>query len=158
MAGVETRDGAVSAMSELPGRYTIELSKHGYSEDELNQIYELGRFLLENGQHKRAEAIFNGLNEVVPEFAPAWLGAAYLQIVNANYDAAIHSARQALRAEPQMIEAMLYLIVCLATSGDFNAAGTYLGEVGEKIDSGAADDPKLIRVFKAQLARYQSRS
>ena len=144
-------------MSSLPERYSMDVAKHGYSEDEINQLYEFGRFMLENGQYKRAEAIFNGLTEVVPGFAPGWLGAAYLQIIAKDYDAATVSARHAVRTDPQLVEATLYLIVCLLTGGDLNGAGTLLGEIGEKVDSGAIDNPNCIRLFKAQLARYQSR-
>ena len=58
---------------------------------------------------------------------------------------------------PDFTEAMLFLATCLLTNGDYNAAGTYLGEVGEKIESGMVDSPTVIRFFKGQLARFQNR-
>ena len=145
-------------MAELPQRRSpSEILKRGYSDEEINHIYELGRFYLENGDLRRAEAILLGLTEVAPEFSAAWLGMSYIHMQSKNYDPAIYTARQALRVEPNAVEAILFLVTCLLTAGDFNSAGTYLGEVGEMIDSGAVDDPNVVRFYGAQLARYQSR-
>jgi tetratricopeptide (TPR) repeat protein len=141
-------------VAERPGG---EIAPRGYSEDEVAHIYELGRFHLENGDTRRAEAIMTGLNEVAPNFAPAWLGTSYLNILNRSYDTALAAARSALRINPEMPEALLYLVACLLTTGDVQSAGTYLGEIGERIESGAIDRPDLIRFYRGQLARFQSR-
>jgi len=143
---------------DLPQRRSpSEILKRGYTDEELGHLYELGRFFLESGDLRRAEVVLTGVTEVAPEFAPAWLGVAYINIQNKNMDGAIFSARQALRVEPGLVEAILYLATCLLTTGDLNAAGTYLGEVGEMIESGGVDDANVIRFYKAQLARFQSR-
>ncbi len=134
-----------------------DLVRRGYSDDELSHIYELGRFSLENGDTRRAETIMVGLNEVAPEFAPAWLGMCCIHTFNKNYDGALHAARQALRADSESVEAMLYLVCCLLSTNDFNSAGSYLGEVGERIEAGAVDNPNILRFYKAQLARYENR-
>lgn len=144
-------------MAAAPEKISTDLIKRAYSDDEIAHIYELGRLFLENGSVKQAETIMTGLTEVVPDFAPAWLGLCYIHIQDKNNDAAIYAARQACRVDPELTEAMLFLSSCLLTSGDYNSAGTYLGEVGDKIDSGAVDNPNIIRFFKAQLARYQAR-
>lgn len=120
-------------------------------------MYELGRFSLENGDLRRGEAILTGISEVAPDFAPAWLGLSYIHIQNRNLDSAVHCARSALRAEPELVEASIFLIVCLLSMGDFPAAGTYLGEIREKIDAGRAISPEAMRLYKMQLARYQNR-
>lgn len=138
-------------------RVPSELLKRGYSDEELAHIYELGRFSLENGDLHRGEAIVSGLCEIAPDYAPAWLGLAYVHIQNKNFDSAVHCARSALRADPELVEAALYLISCLLSMGDFAAAGTYLGEIREKIDSGRVLGQDLVRLYKMQLARYQSR-
>lgn len=137
-------------------RRPSELLKRGYSEEEIANIYELGRFCLENGDFRRAEVIFKGVTAVAPDFAPAWLGKAYLNTHNKNYDEAVEAARQALRVEPDSVVAMLFLVACLLTVGDLNSAGTYLGEVSECIENTSAH-PNVVRFFKAQLARYQTR-
>ena len=134
-----------------------EAVRGGYTEDEISHIYELGRLHLENGNIVQAEVIMHGLNEVAPGFSAAWLASSYIAIQHKDYEAAMHAAAQALRANPDSTEAVLYLSACLMTSGDFNSAGTYLGEVGEKIDTGLVDNPNFIRFYKAQLARYQTR-
>ena len=141
----------------LKERSTAEVPRRGYSEEELSHIYELGRFCLENGEFRRAEAIMSGLNEVAPEFGPAWLGTCYIHTQSKNFDAAVHAARQALRADSESIEAMLFLVCCLLTTKDFNAAGSYLGEVGERFESGGVEKPNLLRYYRTQLARYQNR-
>jgi tetratricopeptide (TPR) repeat protein len=134
-----------------------EAVKGGYSDEEIAHIYELGRLYLENGCLLQAEVIMHGLNEVCPDFAAAWLATSYISIQNKDHDNAIFAAKQALRINPEFTEATLYLVACLMTTGDYNSAGTYLGEVGEKIDSGGVDNPNVTRFFKAQLARYQNR-
>ncbi|NLF25378.1 MAG: tetratricopeptide repeat protein [Deltaproteobacteria bacterium] len=134
-----------------------ELLKRGYSEDEISHIYELGRLFLENGEVRRAEAIFQGLTEIAPEFPAGWLGLSYVGIQNKNLDDAIFAARQALRLDPEFNEALLYLVCCLLSIGDYTTAGTYLGELGEKIEGGAITHPNMIRFYKAQLMRYQNR-
>ena len=137
-------------------RRPSELLKRGYSEEELANIYELGRFCLENGDFRRAEVIFNGVTAVAPDFAPAWLGKAYLHTQGRNFDEAVEASRQALRVEPDSVVAMLFLVTSLLTVGDYNSAGTYLGEVSERMES-ANLHPNVVRFFKAQLARFQTR-
>lgn len=138
-------------------RLGSEIVKRGYSDEEIANIYELARFSLENGDWHRAEAIASGLVEVAPDFAPAWLSLAYIRIQNKAYEAAIQAASQALRVNPELAEAQLFLVACLLTTGDYNSAGTYLGEVGERIESGQVRDPNVIRFYRTQLARFQSR-
>ena len=138
-------------------RAMSEILKRGYSDEEVNCIYELARFFLENGDLRRAETIFQGLTEVAPDYAPGWLGMAYIQIYNKEWDAAIAATRSALRVEPRSAEGLLYLTACLLTQGDFHTAGSHLGEVGDLIENGSVENPAISRFYKAQLARYQSR-
>ena len=142
---------------ELPSRKKNDPSRRGYSVDEVADIYRLGKLWLETGQHKRAEALLHGLNEVVPDFAPAWLGAAFLHAQDGEYQGALQASMNALRAEPEMVEAMLYVVATSLTLGDLSTAGTYLGEVGEAIESGKVVNQHAVRFYKMQLARYQAR-
>ncbi|MCO6431223.1 MAG: tetratricopeptide repeat protein [Deltaproteobacteria bacterium] len=144
-------------MDHAKDRSVPDQMRGGYSEEEVSSIYELGRIYLENGNLKAAEAIMQGLTEVVPDFSPAWLGLCYIQVFSNNYDAALLAARRAHTADPASPEALLFLISCLLSSGDYHAAGTYLGEIGEKIEGGGITDPEIVRFFRAQLARYQAR-
>lgn len=134
-----------------------EVPRRNYSDDEVRDIYKLGKLFLETGQHKRAEAIMAGLTEVAPDFAPAWLGVAYLRSASGNYDGALSAANHALRIDPKSTEAMLYLVAISLTSGDVATAGTYLGEVGEMVEQGKVKNQNVTRFFKMQLARYQLR-
>lgn len=134
------------------------LPRRGYSEEEIVDIFQLGRSWLETGYYRRAEVIMSGLNEVAPEYAPAWLATAYLKGVAGSYDAAFRAAKQALQCEPEGVEAMLYVAALGLTLGDFNTAGTYLGEAGERIEQGRVTNPHVPRFFKMQLARYQARA
>ena len=138
-------------------RRLSEVLKRGYSDTELTQLYELGRSFLENGQIKQAETIMSGLTTVAPEFLPAWLGLVYVLLHKKENDAALSAARHAHRLNPESDEATLYLITCLINTGDYNAAGTLLGEVGDRFTSGATDNQNLLRFYRAQLARYQAR-
>lgn len=138
-------------------RRLTDPNRRNYSDDEVNDIYKLGKLWLETGQHKRAEAIMSGLNEVAPDFAPAWLGTAFLRSVADNYDGALLAANNALRLEPESADAMLYVVAIAMTLGDVATAGTYLGEVGEAIEQGKVSNQNIIRFYKMQLARYQVR-
>lgn len=144
-------------MTAVRRRVTSEVIKRGYTDDEVLTIYELARFLLEAGDIRRAEAIILGLIEVVPEFSLAWLAQAYIQTAAKDYEGALESARQALKCEPDLVQAQMYLVVCAMILGDYNTAGTYLGEVGEKVENGEIFDQTIIRFFNAQLARFQQR-
>ena len=135
----------------------LEPTRRGYSDEEIGAIYELSRLLLESGNLRNAEPILIGLTEVAPLFAPAWLGLAYIHIQNNNLESAIYSARQALRNDQSSVEAMLFLISVLLSSGDINTAGSLLGEVQDKIEGGSVPNTDVVRFYKAQLARYQTR-
>jgi lipopolysaccharide biosynthesis regulator YciM len=141
----------IPARSRLPS----EVIRRGYSDEEISQIYELGRFFLENGSLRKAEAIMHGLTEIANEFTPAWLGMAFIHLQNKNVEGAANAARQALRLNSQSTEAMLFMVICSLAMADYNAAGTWLGEIREKIDGGIVLDHQLIRLYKAQLARFQ---
>lgn len=134
-----------------------DAGRRNYSDDEVNDIYKLGKLWLETGQHKRAEAIMSGLNEVAPDFAPAWLATSLLRSMAGNYDIALQAATNALRIDPQSAEAMLYIVALAMTMGDVATAGTYLGEVGEGIEQGTVRNHNVTRFYKMQLARYQAR-
>jgi hypothetical protein len=138
-------------------RRPAEAPRRKYSDDEVKDIYKLGKLWLETGQHKRAESIMTGLNEVASDFAPAWLGTAFLRSMSGNYDGALIAVNSALRIEPESAEAMLYLVAISMTIGDVSTAGTYLGEVGDAIEQGKVLNQNVIRFYKMQLARYQAR-
>lgn len=142
---------------DLPSRKASELSRRSYSREEVLDIYELGKLWLEAGQHKRAEAVMSGLNEVAPEFAPAWLGTAFLRGTQLDYEGVVAAATSALRLEADCVEAMLFIVIAALALKDSSMAGTYLGEVGDRIDQGLVSNPNVTRLYKMQLARYQNR-
>lgn len=145
-------------MGEVRARVPSEVLRRGYSDEELSHIYELARLYLEMGNVKSAEIILSGLVEVAPDFAPGWMGMAYIQMLSKNYEAASLAARNALRVVPGSPEALLYLVACLLTLGDFNSAGSFLGEIQEKIDTGVSLPQEVVRFYRMQLARYQNRA
>ncbi len=142
---------------DVPARQGGQVPRRSYSREEIVDIFELGRLWLETGQHRRAEAIMTGLNEVAPDFSPAWLATSFLRGVSGDHDGALQAAKLALRNEPESVEAMLYIAAISLTVADYSTAGTYLGEVGERIEQGKIVSPHVPRFFKMQLARYQSR-
>lgn len=128
-----------------------------YLENELDSIYELGRFFLENGDLRSAEVIMDGLNQVSPGFYPAWLAKSYVSLIDGALENALRCAEQAVKLAPQSVETLLYVVVCSLSCGDYNKAGTFLGEVGERVDKNEIDNPQLVRFYRAQLLRYQNR-
>lgn len=133
-----------------------EIVRKAYTDDELQHIYELARFHLENGSVKLAEVLLKGLVEVRPDYAFGWLALSYVRMMERDFDAGLEHARKALKCQPESAEAFLFQITCLLSLDDLNGAGTLLGEIGDRIDNGDLTNPNLVRFYRAQLARYQS--
>jgi hypothetical protein len=142
---------------DLPARKQSDPPRKSYSDEEVADIYALGRLLLESGNVRRAETVMTGLTEVAPHYAPGWLGIAYVKSISGSYDMALHAAKNALRAVPESVEAMLYVATLSLTLGDFSTAGTYLGEVGERIEQGKVASSSVQRLYRMQLVRFQTR-
>lgn len=136
-------------------RSPSEVIKRGYSEEEIDSIYALARRCIENGFLRKAERILRGLTSVAPDYVPALLGLAYLSHYHSNVDSAVDYLRQALTYDSASVQGVLMLAVFLLSSGDINTAGTYLGEIREKIESGIITDSNIIRLYKSQVARFQ---
>lgn len=136
---------------------TSGLVKREYSADEIELLYELARYHLENGRLRAADTILEGLVAVAPDCANAWLAKSYVAIVEHDYDAAIFAARQALRIEPNLSAANLFLASCFLRSEDYHAAGTHLGEVAELVESGTLNDRNLHRMYKMLLVKFQNK-
>ena len=140
-----------SAEKHLPS----ELLKRGYSNQEIGSIYELARLFMEGGDFRRAELILLGLREVSPDFAPARLALALVHYSKNEFELGIECVKQALKFIPGMPEAVLILAAGLMQLKEFNSAGTYLGELGERIEAGQIEEPKILRIYKALLLRYR---
>ncbi|MEY4701401.1 MAG: hypothetical protein RL326_1588 [Pseudomonadota bacterium] len=132
--------------------------RSSYSADEIVDIYALGKMWLETGQVRKAEVIMQGLNCVAPDFLPGWLGMSVVQSTLGNIEAALAAAQRALKIDPQSTQAMLCVVVASLNVNDMSTAGTLLGEVGELIDAQRVTDPNVTRLYKMQLARYQSKT
>jgi tetratricopeptide (TPR) repeat protein len=134
-----------------------EFLKRGYSLEEVEHIYALGRLYLESGNLRQASLIFDGLVDVVPHFTPALLARAIIALFQREYTDAADAAKRAFTADPHSVEALLLLVLSLFGLNDYNSAGTYLGEVRDAIESGNLTDKQLLRVYRMLLARYRSR-
>lgn len=146
-------------MTNLPReRATSEIVKRGYSNEELSHIFALARLHIESGALKAAETVLSGLNEVAPDFSPGWLGMAYLHLLQDNKEGAIAACRNSFRVDPESMEVLLFSIACALIDDDINAAGSFLGEVQERLDAGVDVPHDLVRIYRMQLARYQARS
>ena len=138
-------------------RSPSDMIRRGYTDAEMESIFALGRLLIESGSFLRAAVILNGLTEVAPEFAPAWLALGSIAIMNGEYEQALGFSGQVLRRDPTDPEAMLMNVLCSLSTGDINTAGTYLGELKDGIDGEIINNPQLVRLYQSQLVRFQSR-
>lgn len=139
-------------------RRLSEVLKRGYSDKEVNLIFELGRFYIEGGNHKAAANIMQGLHAIVPDYLPALLALCCLEFHAQNYEVARSFAEQALKLQPESIESALFLVTCLMVAGDFNPAGSLLGEIGEHIATRDLENPDIERFYKTLLVRYEVRA
>lgn len=137
-------------------RKLSDVLKRGYSDDELSNLYELGRFFLESGKISKAAKIFSGISAVAPEFTPAWLGSVCVDFAQSDIEAAQHHAEEARKLSPESPLAALFLVTVLLASNDLASAGALLGEVGESIEAVRDNDQNLIRFYKMQLARFNN--
>ncbi len=137
-------------------RKLSDVLKRGYSDQEIHHIYELARFNLENGQIAKAETILKGLVAVAPEFVPAYLGLTYIDLLNDNFDSALHNAKEAHKFDPSSPIAAIFLVTVLISIGDFTTAGSHLGEVGDVIETSPNQNSNLVRFYRAQLARFKN--
>lgn len=137
----------VRSLPELPAR--------GYSVDELEALYALGRHYIEIGKFFSAKNIFSGLIVVAPDFIKGWLGMAVTALLNGNLNEASGAVRQLLRADPASLIGQLLLINVQLAQKDFNSAGTALGEISELLESGSSVSPNLSRIYKSLLVRFE---
>lgn len=137
---------------------TTEVPRKTYTYEEITDIYALGRMWLESGNLRKAETVMAGLNEIDPEFAAGWLGTAYIRSISGDLDGALIAAKNALKNSPESLESMLYVVTLALSTGDYSTAGTYLGEVGDRIQVSRDVSTATMRMYRIQLTRYQSRS
>ena len=95
-----------------------EILRRGYLEEEIKHLYGLARFWLETGDLRGGEIICEGLTAVAPDFAPAWLGLAYVRMAGGDVEKAAEQSNRALAAAPDSVEAMLFLTCCLLAQAD----------------------------------------
>lgn len=138
-------------------RLQLEVLKRGYSLDEIEHIYALGRIYLETGNLRQASLIFDGLADIVPTFSPAALAQTVIALFEGNYVKGMEAAKRAQSSSGPSIEATLLLVIALFGLEDYNSAGTHLGEVREAIEAGTLREKHLVRVYKMLLTRYRSR-
>ncbi len=148
--------------SYLRSRTPSQVIKRGYTDEEILGIYSLGRLAVEAGNLRRAEKLFRGLTQVAPDFVLAWLGLAYVRLVQEEYQVSVSLLNRALSLQNNSIEAMLMHSICSLNSGDLNAAGTFLGEIRDIIEElkntkSRRVDSRLVRLLECQIARFQSR-
>ncbi|GEM_PF-6108404 len=127
----------------------------GYSEEEIFSLYDLARLSVEAGELKRAESIANGLSEIAPDFAPAFLIMAYCQVWSKDYEAASDSSERAFKASPNDISVLFFVAATKLLVNDSQRAGTVLGEIGELLEK--KRDLEGERLYKLLLARFQMR-
>jgi tetratricopeptide (TPR) repeat protein len=144
----------MNAGGQLRSRSPSEIIRRGYSDEEVYNIYELGRFSIECGNYPRAETIFKGLIQVTPDYALGWLGMSYITLMRNEHDDSINFALQALKIDPNLTEGLLLLGLVSLSKGDIASAGAYLGDVKDRIAEGKVYDSRIVRLYKLQLARF----
>jgi hypothetical protein len=135
-----------------------EVLKKGYSLEQIESIYALGQLYLETGNLRQASVIFDGLIHLVPNLAPASIGQAIIALFERDFMQGAAAARRASESDSQVAEATLLLVIAMFGLGDYNSAGTYLGEIREAMESGIEFDKNVVRVYRMLLARYRSRA
>ena len=122
----------------------------------MDAIYSLGLAFIENGDISKARSIFEGLIQVDNEYLKGFLGMIYLEIESNDMTNAMKYCQKALKINPSSYEVILMYISCLISVGEYNKAGTYLGEIADAIKDNLISDYDIIRFYKSQLIRYQA--
>ena len=132
------------------------VAQRNYSAAEIEALYSFAYFQLDTGQLRTADSVLDGLTEVAPDYYPAWLAKAFVKMLLEDYEAARICCDKVIKIEPNCSEALVYLILCCFQSSDRQSAGTFLGELGERISAGLVSHPKIPAIYKALMLRYQS--
>lgn len=132
--------------------------KHSYAEDEIHALYDLVLMCLEAGEIKRASTIAQGLVIIAPKFVPGYLALSYIHCIAGEFQDAYEVSTKAYRLAGDDSQVALFYATTALTVGDAQSAGTVLGEVGEMIESNALISPNITRLYKLQLARFQTRT
>lgn len=147
---------ALTPRGDITTRSSSHIARHGYSATELNALYSLSRVFLESGEIATAERVARGIISVEPDFIDAWLTLAYVALMREELDEAIHSAKKALALRDSSLEGLLLLVIAHFQLNDFQAGGTYLGEVSDRLAVERAR-PELRRLYDAQVIRFEER-
>lgn len=131
--------------------------KNGYTQEEMELLYSLGKTYIDITSYNSAEKIFNGLITIDPDHVSSWIALSVINFIRGDLDASYSQAKQALRINSNLAEAQLVLITVLLSQSDYTTAGAYLGEVKELVDSKRIQKQDLVRYFKAQLLRFEYR-
>ena len=131
----------------------LESVRRGYSEEEIHFIYEHIRIALMNGEIKWAKVVLDGLTELAPDYVPGWLALSYVSMFDRDFDLAISASHHAARIDAQSVEAALFLSTCYMSQGDYQTAGTNLGEAFELIESQGGNDG-FRRLYRLLLERF----
>ena len=73
-----------------------------------------------------------------------------------DFDQTIFAARQALRAEPHLLEALLFLVIAYFNAEDFQSGGTHLGEVTD-LCKPSEMTPRQKKIYDALVLQFQKR-
>lgn len=125
-----------------------------YSKDQIRDIYGLVKMFLESGHYRRADVVVKGLISIAPEFCFAWLASSVVAIALGDLEKARDHARKALKIQEDLAEAMIVLVVTSMSLSDYATAGTYLGELRDRIEDGLVSEPNMLRLFRMQMVRY----
>ena len=73
-----------------------------------------------------------------------------------DFDQTIFSARQALRVEPHLLEAQLFLVIAYFNAEDFQSGGTHLGEVTD-LCKPEEMSPRQKKIYDSLVLQFQRR-
>jgi len=132
--------------------------KYSYAEEEIHSIYDLVILSIEAGEIQRAMILAQGLCVIAPKFAPAFLVLSYVHCLNSEFQDAYEASTKAYRLASEDPSVALFFATTALMVGDAQSAGTVLGEVGEMIEGNVLTSPNITRLFKLQLARFQTRT
>lgn len=144
-------------------RRPSEVLRRGYSNEEIENIYALGRAYIISAKFGSAEKLFKGLSILAPDYVYGHLGLAYCQLLKAGGNQellkkVLLTTKQALRIDPRNQHALIFHIIILLSISEFKSAGSYLGELGEQVESGKSLDADVQKFFNSQKLRFKKLS
>ena len=127
-----------------------------YNQDQLRDIYELGRLYFEMGYYYPAEKIFAGITAIDGGITPADIGWCLIKLERAQFEEAAELSRQISQVGQYKIQGRICLALAFIGQNEIERARVLLSQIEQELNRNPEKFTDLLRVNSALLARCRA--